>query len=159
MKTIRIAAVALLVLAAAALAGVGRPDSAGGVSAQSGGITVNGVGTVDSVPDEAEMSFGVQTEGATSRQALARNSAQMERVLSRIEAGQIEVNIVEDNRSPASRRMARTMRRGSALAVGVLVMASALAAGVILMLNALTVPAWFCLGLAGVAALRMLFVR
>jgi uncharacterized protein YggE len=89
MKTIRIAAVALLVLAAAALAGVGRPDSAGGASAQSGGITVNGVGTVDSVPDEAEMSFGVQTEGATSRQALARNSAQMERVLAALEAAGI----------------------------------------------------------------------
>jgi uncharacterized protein len=89
MKTIRIAAVALLMLAAAALAGVGRPDSAGGASPQSGGITVNGVGTVDSVPDEAEMSFGVQTEGATSRQALARNSAQMERVLAALEAAGI----------------------------------------------------------------------
>jgi uncharacterized protein len=89
MKTIRIAAVALLVLAAAALAGVGRPDSAGGAAAPSGGITVNGVGTVNSVPDEAEMSFGVQTEGATSRQALARNSAQMERVLAALEAAGI----------------------------------------------------------------------
>jgi uncharacterized protein YggE len=89
MTTIRIAAVALLVLAAAAFAGVGRPDRAGGASAQSGGITVNGVGTVDSVPDEAEMSFGVQTEGATSRQALARNSAQMERVLAALEAAGI----------------------------------------------------------------------
>ena len=89
MKTIRIAAVALLVLAAAALAGVGRPDSAGGASPQSGGITVNGVGTVDSVPDEAEMSFGVQTEGASSRQALARNSAQMERLLAALEAAGI----------------------------------------------------------------------
>jgi uncharacterized protein YggE len=66
MKTIRIAAVALLVLAAAALAGVGRPDSAGGASAPSEGITVNGVGTVQSVPDEAQMSFGVQTEAPTS---------------------------------------------------------------------------------------------
>jgi uncharacterized protein len=89
MKTIRIAAVALLVLAAAALAGVGRPGSAGGAAAQSNGITVNGIGTVNSVPDEAEMSFGVQTEGATSRQALARNSAQMERVLAALEAAGI----------------------------------------------------------------------
>jgi uncharacterized protein YggE len=89
MKTIRIAAVALLVLAAAAFAGVGRPDSAGGVSAPAEGITVNGVGTVESVPDEAQMSFGVQTEAVTSREALARNSAQMERVLGALEAAGI----------------------------------------------------------------------
>jgi uncharacterized protein YggE len=86
MKTIRIAAVALLVLGAAAFAGVGRPDSAGGVSAHAEGITVNGVGTVKSVPDEAQMSFGVQTEAPTAREALARNSAQMERVLAALEA-------------------------------------------------------------------------
>jgi uncharacterized protein len=89
MKTIRIAAVALLVLAAVAFAGVGRPDSAGGAAASSDGITVNGVGTVNSVPDEAQMSFGVQTEGATSREALARNSERMERVLAALEASGI----------------------------------------------------------------------
>jgi uncharacterized protein len=86
MKTIRIAAVALLLLAAAAFAGVGRPDSAGGASTQGEGITVNGIGTVESVPDEAQMSFGVQTEAQTPREALARNSTQMERVLAALEA-------------------------------------------------------------------------
>jgi uncharacterized protein YggE len=89
MKTIRIAAVALLVLAAAAFAGVGRPDSAGGASAQTEGITVNGVGTVKAAPDEAQMSFGVETEASTAREALARNSAQMERVLAALEAAGI----------------------------------------------------------------------
>jgi uncharacterized protein YggE len=89
MKTIRIAAAALLVLAAAAFAGVGRPDSAGGASVQSEGITVNGVGTIKSVPDEAQMSFGVQTEAPTSRDALARNSSQMERVLTALKAAGI----------------------------------------------------------------------
>jgi uncharacterized protein len=86
MKSFRIAAVALLLLAAAALAGVGRPDSAGGASAQSEGITVNGIGMVKSVPDEALLSFGVQTEASTAREALARNSARMERVLAALEA-------------------------------------------------------------------------
>jgi uncharacterized protein YggE len=89
MKTIRIAAAALLVLAAAAFAGVGRPDSAGGASVHSEGITVNGVGTIKSVPDEAQMSFGVQTEAPTSRDALARNSSQMERVLTALKAAGI----------------------------------------------------------------------
>jgi uncharacterized protein YggE len=89
MKTIRIAAAVLLVLVAGAFAGVGRPDSAGGASAPSEGITVNGVGTVKSVPDEAQMSFGVQTEAATSREGLARNSTQMERVLAALRAAGI----------------------------------------------------------------------
>jgi uncharacterized protein len=89
MKTIRIAAAVLLVLVAGAFAGVGRPDSAGGASAPSEGITVNGVGTVKAVPDEAQTSFGVQTEAATSQEALAGNSTQMERVLAALRAAGI----------------------------------------------------------------------
>jgi uncharacterized protein len=41
------------------------------------------------VPDEAQMSFGVQTEAPTSRDALARNSSQMERVLTALKAAGI----------------------------------------------------------------------
>jgi hypothetical protein len=37
--------------------------------------------------------------------------------------------------------------------------AVSLAAGVVLMLNAFVVPAWFCLGLAGLAAASLLFRR
>jgi uncharacterized protein YggE len=82
MKTIRIAAVALLVLAAAALAGVGRPEAAGGAEPDArAGITVTGLGTVKSVPDEAEVSLGVETQGATAKEALAENSARVERLL------------------------------------------------------------------------------
>lgn len=82
MKPLRIATVALLVLAAAALAGVGRPEAAGGAEQDArAGITVSGVGTVKSVPDEGELSLGVETEGATAKGALAENSARMERLL------------------------------------------------------------------------------
>ena len=82
MKSIRIAAVAVLVLAAAALAGVGRPESAGGADEEPrSGITVTGLGTVKSVPDEGQISLGVETEGATAKDALAENSARMERLL------------------------------------------------------------------------------
>jgi uncharacterized protein len=81
-KPIRIAIVALLVLAAAALAGVGRPEAAGGAEEDArAGITVTGVGTVKSVPDEAELSLGVETEAPTAKDALAANSARMERLL------------------------------------------------------------------------------
>lgn len=82
MKPIRIAAVALLVLAAAALAGTGRPEAAGGADEGThAGITVTGLGTVKSTPDEAEISLGVETEAATAKDALAENSARMERLL------------------------------------------------------------------------------
>jgi uncharacterized protein len=91
MTTIRIAAAALLVLAAAALAGVGRPESAGGASEESSdGITVTGVGHVDAVPDEAEFSLGVTTKGQTAREALAANSAQMRRLIAALKAAGID---------------------------------------------------------------------
>jgi uncharacterized protein len=91
MKSIRIVAIALLVLAAAALAGVGRPDAAGGAERESlSGITVTGVGTVKTAPDEAEVSLGVETEGATAREALAANSARMERLLAALRSAGVK---------------------------------------------------------------------
>jgi uncharacterized protein len=82
MKIIKIAAAALLVLVVAALAGVGRPDAAGGASDDTrDGITVTGTGRVQAVPNRADLSFGVQTEGATAAEALSANSAQVRRVI------------------------------------------------------------------------------
>jgi hypothetical protein len=81
MKPIRIAALVVIGAAVVALAGVGRPDLAGGASEPSGGITVTGTGTVQSVPDQAQFSLGVQTNGPTARGALAANSERMRRVL------------------------------------------------------------------------------
>ena len=82
MKTIRIGALVLLLLAAAAVAGIGRPEAAGGADAEAReGITVNGVGRVESVPDEAVFSLGIATDGATAREALAANSAAMRQVV------------------------------------------------------------------------------
>src|ERR671914_790959 len=87
MTTIRIALAALLVLAAAALAGIGRPEAAGGASDEPReGITVTGVGHVDSVPDEAEFSLGVTTKGRTAREALAANSERMRRLIAALKA-------------------------------------------------------------------------
>ena len=87
MTTIRITLAALLVLAAAALAGIGRPEAAGGASEeQREGITVTGVGQVDSVPDEAEFSLGITTKGGTAREALAANSDRMRRLVAALKA-------------------------------------------------------------------------
>jgi uncharacterized protein YggE len=81
MKPIRISALVVIGAAAVALAGVGRPDLAGGASVPAGGITVTGTGTVQTVPDQAAFTLGVQSEGPTARTALAANSERMRRVL------------------------------------------------------------------------------
>src|SRR6266511_992438 len=78
----QIVALAALLAAAVALAGVGRPGPAHGSSAPGGrGITVNGTGTAAAVPDEASFSFGVESKAATARVAQAANSERMARVV------------------------------------------------------------------------------
>ena len=79
----------LLLLTAAgltvvALAGaVGLPDLAGaqdrGSDADS--ITVSGLGTVDAVPNEAQMSFGAETRRPTAQAAVAANADAMRRII------------------------------------------------------------------------------
>jgi uncharacterized protein YggE len=82
MKTIHIAIAALLVFGVAALAGIGRPEPAGGASDElKNGITVTGTGQVQTIPDEAEFSVGVTTKGQTAREALAANSARMRELI------------------------------------------------------------------------------
>ncbi len=96
MKTIRIAAAVLLVLAAAALAGIGRPEAAGGASDSSGeGITVTGVGHVDAVPDEAQFTLGVTTKGQTARDALSANSARMQRLIAALKAAGVDAKDIK----------------------------------------------------------------
>lgn len=95
MKLMRIAVLVALGAAVVALAGVGRPETAGGASKPTGGITVTGVGTVTTVPNEAEFSLGVQTNGATAREALAANSEQMNRVLAALESAGVDKSDVK----------------------------------------------------------------
>lgn len=86
MKPIRIAALVVVGAAVVALAGVGRPEPAGGAEEPTAGITVTGIGTVNAVPDEATFSLGVQSEGSTAREALAANSERMRRVIAALKA-------------------------------------------------------------------------
>jgi hypothetical protein len=91
MTPIRIAAVALVVLAAAALSGVGRPDVATSAAGDpTRGITVTGTGTVEAVPNRAEVSFGVVTDASTARDALAANAAQARRVAAALRSAGVE---------------------------------------------------------------------
>jgi uncharacterized protein len=87
MKTIHIAIAALLVFGVAALAGIGRPEPAGGASdGPSDGITVMGTGSVSAIPNEAQFSLGVTTKGQTAREALAANSARMRELIDALKA-------------------------------------------------------------------------
>jgi uncharacterized protein len=86
MRALRIIALVAVAAAVVAFAGVGRPESAGGAEKPAGGITVAGVGTITSVPDEASFTIGVQTQGSTAREALAANSEQMRRVIAAVES-------------------------------------------------------------------------
>ena len=82
MKPIRIAAVATLVLAAAALAGVGLPEAAHSEQGTpTRGITVNATGQVEAAPDLAALELGVETQAPNAQSALAQNAERLNRVL------------------------------------------------------------------------------
>jgi uncharacterized protein YggE len=95
MKLVRIAILVAVGAAVVALAGVGRPETAGGAANPAGGITVTGTGTITSVPNEAQFSFSVQSNGATAREALSANSDQMRKVLAALEAARVEKRDVQ----------------------------------------------------------------
>jgi uncharacterized protein len=71
-------------LTVVALAGaVGLPDLAGAQDAADAedSITVNGVGSVDAIPNEAKMSFGAETRRATAQAAVAANADAMRKIV------------------------------------------------------------------------------
>lgn len=82
-------------LTVVALAGaVGLPDLAGAQDASStpDTLTVNGLGTVKAVPDEAQMSFGVETRRPTAQAAVAANADAMRKVINALrQAGAREI--------------------------------------------------------------------
>lgn len=83
-------------LTVVALAGaVGLPDLAGAQDspdAEPDTVTVTGVGSVEAVPNEARMSFGVETRGPTARAAVAANADAMRKVINALrQAGAREI--------------------------------------------------------------------
>jgi len=85
MKTrllIAIPALLAVVALAGALAPGPTPAAAQDAStADADTVTVTGVGTVESVPDEANFSFGVDSRGRTAQAAIAANAAAMDKVI------------------------------------------------------------------------------
>jgi hypothetical protein len=83
MKIASIAALAAALGVGVAFAGVGRPGAAHGSAAALSDrtVTVDGVGTARTIPDTAQLSFGVDTQAATASAALAANAQKMRRIL------------------------------------------------------------------------------
>jgi uncharacterized protein len=79
----RIAFAAVLLLAATALAGVLRPEGAEAVdpAPATDSVSVTGTGVVVAVPDQAQVSAGVESRAQTASAALAANAAAMRKVL------------------------------------------------------------------------------
>jgi uncharacterized protein YggE len=99
----RMAVVAGLLLAAAALAGVLRPEGASAVdpAPTTDTVTVTGTGSVSAVPNQAEISAGVETRGATAQAALDANAAAMRKVIAAIrQAGGRDVTTQTVSLSP-----------------------------------------------------------
>jgi hypothetical protein len=82
MKPIRIAAVAALVLVAAAVAGVGRPEEARSEQGTpTRGITVSASAEVEATPDRAALQIGVDTQASSASEALSQNAERVRRVI------------------------------------------------------------------------------
>jgi hypothetical protein len=106
MRPLHILLATPIVLAAAAFAGVGQPDSARGQEPTSPArsITAAGVGTVTTVPDRAHFSFGVQAQSRTASQALEAAEAQLSRVVAALRAaGVAQADIQTDQLSLSPR--------------------------------------------------------
>jgi uncharacterized protein YggE len=82
----RILLIAAPLVVALGLAAVTLPGTASSAAAEAGGITVQGTASVTSVPDRAELSFGVESKGASARAALSANAAEMRRVIAALKA-------------------------------------------------------------------------
>lgn len=96
MRLVRIALAAALLLAAAALIGVGRPEQARGqeTDGPARSITASGIGSVTTVPDRAHFSFGVQAQSRTASQALEAADVQLRRVVAALrQAGIVQADI------------------------------------------------------------------
>jgi uncharacterized protein YggE len=112
MKLVRISAVALLVLAVAALAGVGVPEAAQGQGPETagGGISVNGTGAVATTPDIAQISFGAVSQAQTARAALAANAAAARKIVAALRAAGIAAADIQTQQASLEPRSNETTR-------------------------------------------------
>ena len=88
----------------------------------------------------------------------------LERILSKLEAGELEVRIAEDGRNGTVRGRSSRGRRAAvnsarSAAIPLIVCLAGLATGTVLAINQVLIPAYLCLALGGLAALSLLTRR
>jgi uncharacterized protein YggE len=76
-----ISVAAAVVIAAAALSGIGQPAPARGDTMPPRLVTTTGHGIVTAVPDEVVVTAGVQTHAASAQDALSQNATAMNKVV------------------------------------------------------------------------------
>ena len=117
------------------------------------------------VRDVSDHTYSVLAKSLrTRRDNIEATVASLERVLTKLEAGELQVHVAENGVNGTARGTRRRVRRTPvgplrAVAIPLLVCVAALASGVVLMLNAVVLAGWFCLGLGAVAALSLLVRR
>jgi uncharacterized protein len=82
----RILLIAVPLVSAGVLAAATLPGGAASAAGDEGGITVQGNASIDTTPDRAVLSFGVESQAESARAALAANAAEMRRVLAALRA-------------------------------------------------------------------------
>ncbi len=82
----RILLIATPLVLAGILAAATLPGGAASAAAETGGITVQGTASIDTTPDRAVISFGVESQAESARAALTANAAEMRRVLAALRA-------------------------------------------------------------------------
>lgn len=82
----RILPIAGLLTFVIVFAALSIPVPASSAEAEPGSITAQGAASVASIPDRAELSFGVESQGQTAKAALAANAAEMRRVIAAVKA-------------------------------------------------------------------------
>ena len=93
--------IAAPLVVALGLAATTLPGSASSAAAEAGGITVQGTASVTSVPDRAELSFGVENKGSSARSALSANATEMRRVIAALKvAGATDIKTQYVSLSP-----------------------------------------------------------
>jgi hypothetical protein len=97
----RLFLLAVPLVLAGVLAAATLPGGAESAAADEGGITVQGNASIDTTPDRAVLSFGVESQAESARAALAANAAEMRRVLAALRAaGATEVQTQSVSVSP-----------------------------------------------------------
>jgi uncharacterized protein YggE len=89
MTTRHVLFLAACLLTATLFAGIGVPRLAHGVDAKAGTVVVNATGSVDVVPDTAQLELGVSTEGRTADAAMSANNEAAARLLAAIRGADV----------------------------------------------------------------------